>query len=225
MRRRPLILLLVSLMMLSATFTGCRRNSAAPPLEELTAEEEAAAAMEEAQANTEGAGTGESPVATPVPTVEASPTPVPTVAAEPTPVPTATTAPVEQETEAPTAEPTESATETEMTEGTTHVVQAGENLFRISLRYGLTTAEMAAANNITNPALIYVGQTLAVPAGAQAPTAPPATGSCSATYVVQPGDNLFRIALRYNYSQFYLAQYNGITNPSVVYVGQQICIP
>lgn len=48
-------------------------------------------------------------------------------------------------------------------EGRTHTVQSGENMFRISLRYGTTVAAIAQANNITNPALIYVGQVLIIP--------------------------------------------------------------
>jgi LysM repeat protein len=43
--------------------------------------------------------------------------------------------------------------------------------------------------------------------------------------VVQPGDNLFRIALRYNMSYITLARYNNIANPSSIYVGQVIRIP
>ena len=45
----------------------------------------------------------------------------------------------------------------------THVVQHGENLFRISLLYGTTVQAIAAANNIFNPNLIYVGQRLIIP--------------------------------------------------------------
>jgi nucleoid-associated protein YgaU len=45
----------------------------------------------------------------------------------------------------------------------THVVQPGENLFRIALKYGTTWPVLAAANNITNPNLIYVGQVLIIP--------------------------------------------------------------
>lgn len=44
-----------------------------------------------------------------------------------------------------------------------HVVQYGENLFRISLRYGTTVPVLAAANNISNPHWIYAGQTLCIP--------------------------------------------------------------
>ena len=43
--------------------------------------------------------------------------------------------------------------------------------------------------------------------------------------MVQPGDNLFRIALKYNLSYLYLAQYNGISNVGQVYVGQVLRIP
>src|SRR5690349_12419970 len=44
--------------------------------------------------------------------------------------------------------------------GTTYIVQTGDTLFRVALRYGLTTTTLAAANGITNPNLIYIGQTL-----------------------------------------------------------------
>jgi LysM repeat protein len=101
------------------------------------------------------------------------------------------------------------------------VVQRGENLFRIALRYGTTVQAIASANGIANPALIYVGQRLVIPSGTQ-PSPQPTGGT---TYVVQPGDNLFRIALRYNLSYLYLAQYNGIANPSRIYVGQVLRIP
>ncbi len=46
----------------------------------------------------------------------------------------------------------------------THTVARGENLFRIGLRYGCSISEMARANNISNPARIFVGQVLVVPA-------------------------------------------------------------
>jgi LysM repeat protein len=51
---------------------------------------------------------------------------------------------------------------------TYHTVRRGENLFRISMRYGTTINAIAAANNISNPDVIYAGQTLCIP---------PATGT------------------------------------------------
>jgi LysM repeat protein len=136
----------------------------------------------------------------------------------------------------------------------THTVQAGENLYRISLQYGTTVAAIAQANNITNPSLIYVGQILIIPVPAPATTPTPvptvvATGTvtpatpvptAAATptatpippsptreivHVVQPGENLFRISLQYNLLTSIVAAYNGITNPNLIYVGQKIRIP
>ena len=152
---------------------------------------------------------------TPEPSEQEEPTETPTEEpATATPLPTATTEPT---TVAPTTEPTA----TPCPAGpTTYTVQPDDNLFRIALRFNTTVEAIAEANGIANPRLIQVGQTLTVPAaGGQQP---PAGGT---TYVVQPGDNLFRIALRYNMSHQRLAEYNGITNPSNIFVGQVIQIP
>jgi lipoprotein-anchoring transpeptidase ErfK/SrfK len=46
-----------------------------------------------------------------------------------------------------------------------HVVRRGENLYRISLRYGTTVAAMMAANGLRNPHRIYAGQRLIIPRG------------------------------------------------------------
>ncbi len=45
----------------------------------------------------------------------------------------------------------------------THVVQPGENLFRIALRYGVNLYTLAALNGITNVSRIYAGQVLLIP--------------------------------------------------------------
>lgn len=49
-----------------------------------------------------------------------------------------------------------------------HTVAAGENLFRIALRYNTTVEDIAAANNISDVRTIYVGQQLAIPCGSRA---------------------------------------------------------
>ncbi len=48
-----------------------------------------------------------------------------------------------------------------------HVVARGETLFRIAQAYGLTVGELASANNIRDPSLIYAGQRLLIPAWAE----------------------------------------------------------
>jgi len=116
-----------------------------------------------------------------------------------------------------------------------HTVQAGENLTRIAAQYGTTVQAIAQANNIINPSLIFVGQVLIIPVPAPAtPVATPVSGATATpvpppatevVHVVQPGENLFRISLRYNLLTSIVAAYNGITNPSLIYVGQRIRIP
>jgi LysM repeat protein len=173
----------------------------------------------------------ESPVATATEEAGATPTATPESGAteEPTAAPTATTAPAEP---TATSEPQPTAAPTATGDSGTvtyYVVQPGDNLFRIALRFNMTAQALARANNITNPSLVYVGQRIKIPAcddcAPSPPEDPPATGDCQTVHVVQPGENLFRIALRYNYSQYYIAKINNIPNPSQIYVGQKICIP
>ena len=88
------------------------------------------------------------PTAVPPTTTSIPPTETavsPTIAPTPTTEPTATAVP-------PTEEPQR-----------THTVAPGENLYRISLQYGLSWIEVAAANGITNPDSIVVGQLLIIP--------------------------------------------------------------
>ena len=93
------------------------------------------------------------------------------------------------------------------------------------MKYGTTVEAIAQANGITNAAFIYVGQVLTIPSGTVVlPVDPPDSGG-EITHIVQAGENLFRIALRYNYDQYYIARYNGISNPALIYVGQVIRIP
>ena len=127
---------------------------------------------------------------------------------------------------APTAFPAEQAL---AQSGGTHVVQTGENLFRIALRYGLTWPELAAANNIVNPNLIYVGQVLTIP-GTTSPTQPVPTATTPPqttpqSYTVVSGDTLSLIARRFGTTIDALVQANSIVNPNLIYVGQVLTIP
>ena len=213
-RIRSLIPLgIIGLVVVLGVLSGCYRPVAPDLTPTVAGEAEAVPSDEEqiAAAATESARAAEAAAEETATPTEEPPTPTPTTPPPTnTPVPTTVAA-----TQAPTATPLP-------TGQVTHVVRRGENMFRIALRYGTTVQAIASANGIANPALIYVGQSLVIPTSGSQPTQPPAGGT---TYVVQRGDNLYRIALRYNLSYVYLAQYNGIANPSRIYVGQTLRIP
>ena len=149
-----------------------------------------------------------------------------------TPEPATDTAQPEQATEETTT-----STETTTTTATCpaeHVVQAGENLYRIGLQYGLSWVTIAQDNGITNPNNITVGQTLEIPCDGTTPppvepTSPPVQPTLPpdevTTYTVQPGDNLFRISLKFGVSWVEIAEANGVVNPNEIYTGQVLKIP
>lgn len=103
-----------------------------------------------------------------------------------------------------------------------HVVQRGETLFSIARHYGTSVDALCAVNGITNRSSIYAGQRLVIPTASHIANVPAATG---ATHVVGPGENLYRIALRYGTTAQALAQLNGITNHNHVVAGQTLRIP
>ncbi|MFQ5576716.1 MAG: LysM peptidoglycan-binding domain-containing protein [Anaerolineae bacterium] len=104
-------------------------------------------------------------------------------------------------------------------QGRVHIVQAGQNLFRIALQYGYDVDTLARYNNIANPNLIYVGQSIKIPGGGA-----PVDGG-GGTYVVQPGDTLLTIAVRFNTTIQALLSANNLANPDLIYVGQELRVP
>ena len=121
-----------------------------------------------------------------------------------------------------------------------YIVQPGDTLWQLSRRFNTTVDAIVQANNIPNPNLIYVGQVLEIPG---APTAVPVTPvppgptatpgpipptpvpPVQQTYVVQPGDNLTRIAAQFNTTVQAIVQANNIVNPNLIFVGQVLIIP
>jgi LysM repeat protein len=117
---------------------------------------------------------------------------------------------------------TEAAEVAATTAETTHVVQAGENLYRIGLRYGLSWVTLAQYNNLPNASVVYVGQVLRIPGTGTPDTESPAE---TVSYTVRRGDTLFRIGQRFGVSWVEIAEANGIVNPNQIYPGQVLKIP
>ncbi|UCG23606.1 MAG: LysM peptidoglycan-binding domain-containing protein [Chloroflexota bacterium] len=99
-----------------------------------------------------------------------------------------------------------------------YVVQPGDTLYSIGQKFGVSWVEIAEANGIVNPNLIYAGQVLKIPTSQ--PETPPAV-----THTVRQGETLYRISLQYGVHWLAIAQANQIAPPYVIYPGQVLVIP
>lgn len=98
----------------------------------------------------------------------------------------------------------------------TYIVQKGDTLSAIAKRFGCTVQDLASRNMITNPNLIYTGQTIKLPNKSVAPV--------ERTHTVAKGDTLWDISKRYNTTVSRLAAINNIANPNLIKVGQIILL-
>lgn len=104
-----------------------------------------------------------------------------------------------------------------------HTVQPGERLFSIARLYNVNPYAIAQLNAIPAPYLIYPGQKFRIPGSGNVTPLPPQPGGT--TYTVLPGDNLFRIALKFGKSMQAIAAANGVSNYNLIYLGQVLKIP
>lgn len=73
-------------------------------------------------------------------------------------------------------------------EPATHTVQVGETMFRIAANLGVSVDDLAVANGVTDPSLVYVGQVLIIPG--QLVAVPENDGEVEATAVTPSPVNL-----------------------------------
>jgi LysM repeat protein len=109
--------------------------------------------------------------------------------------------------------------------GATHTVQAGENLYRIALRYGVTVRALAELNGLYNPDQVRAGQQLTIPGSATSSSVSYQPQHASTTHTVQRGETLSSIAHRYSVSLWTLIQVNSISNAALIVPGQTLVIP
>ena len=124
---------------------------------------------------------------------------------------------------------------TESTLSQTYLVSKGDNLWKISEKVtgsGYNWVEIAKANNIKNPGIIYEGQELTISVSDQTLTTvhgSPITNTISgATYEVQKGDTLWDISVRaygdgYKWSE--IARENKLVHPNIIHSGNILVLP
>ena len=123
----------------------------------------------------------------------------------------------------------------------TYTVQSGDDLWHIAEKYyksGYNWVDIAKANNISDPSMIFSGNMLIIPSvtpqvTAISPTASPASSGqgntiVGSTYTVQKGDDLWHIAVRAyadGYQWTKIAQVNNLSNPNLIFSGNVLSLP
>lgn len=105
-----------------------------------------------------------------------------------------------------------------------YVVARGDTLYKIARRYNTTVNELLRLNpEIKNRNIIYVGQRIRIPAP-PVPVPPPVPPTQQ--YIVVRGDNLRKIAVKFNTTVQELLRLNpSVTNPDLIYPGQVLIVP
>jgi murein DD-endopeptidase MepM/ murein hydrolase activator NlpD len=106
-----------------------------------------------------------------------------------------------------------------------YVVQSGDTLFRIAQRFGTTVEAIVAANGITNPSLIQVGQKLIIPTVEPTLVVSPEPRPETWVHPVHPGEMLPSLAFRYGTTVWALREVNGLNRYGLLWPGQELTIP
>ena len=95
-------------------------------------------------------------------------------------------------------------------------VAYGDTLSGFARLFGVTVADIARLNALSNPNLIYPGQRLYIRVPSSTPYA------CCDSYLVKRGDTLSAIAARFSTTSDRLAAINQLSNPNLIYPGQEL---
>ncbi|ALX49296.1 LysM peptidoglycan-binding domain-containing protein [Lentibacillus amyloliquefaciens] len=93
-----------------------------------------------------------------------------------------------------------------------HVARNGDSLWQIAQNYGSAVNQIVLLNELDNPDVLVVGQTLVIP-------------EPGLEHVIQPGDTLWQIAQMLEVTVQELTAANNITDPSLIYAGQMLKNP
>lgn len=113
--------------------------------------------------------------------------------------------------------------------GLTYTVQYGDTLSGIAARYGMSWQKLAGANGLGEHSILHIGQTIHLPGEGSGSNFLSGTGGATDVpgpdYMVQSGDTLISIALRYEITWEELAAVNGLREDAVLQIGQLLRIP
>jgi LysM repeat protein len=99
-----------------------------------------------------------------------------------------------------------------------YIVQKGDTLNIIALRFGVSPADLAAVNNISNPDSLQVGSRLVIP-GLDG------VHGILTSQVLPFGETLTTISRRFRLQDGVLIRLNHLTSPTEFYAGYNLIIP
>ena len=108
-----------------------------------------------------------------------------------------------------------------------YLVQSGDTLAKIAEAWDIPWQEIAVNNKISYPYVLPVGQDLIIiNASVEESSQPiPINSGPSLNYVVQSGDHLVNIARNNNVDWQFLAEFNALEAPYLLYPGDELQIP
>jgi murein DD-endopeptidase MepM/ murein hydrolase activator NlpD len=99
-----------------------------------------------------------------------------------------------------------------------YIVQAGDSLWEIAARFGVTLEALQQANNITDPGQVVIGARLIIPGLAGV------NGQLD-TITIAYGETLQGLSRRYSLPEANLARLNRMVSPAELYAGATLIVP
>lgn len=102
-----------------------------------------------------------------------------------------------------------------------YIVQVGDTLSTIAVKFNTSIAAIQLLNNLDDARVVQQGRTLKIPTSKLAPDENPYW----IVHIVESGETLSTIAVRYAVRLDDLLRVNAITNPSLTRAGDRLVIP
>ena len=102
--------------------------------------------------------------------------------------------------------------------GPTYIVQTGDSLNEIAIRFGKSLESILEANDIVDPNAISIGQSIVIP-GLEG------VSGVLTSKTIELGTSLIALTRQYNLSQDGLISLNRITSPSEIIAGVSLIVP
>jgi murein DD-endopeptidase MepM/ murein hydrolase activator NlpD len=99
-----------------------------------------------------------------------------------------------------------------------YIVQAGDSLWEIAARFGISVEELQQANNLSDPGQVVVGARLTIPGLS-------GVAGRLDTITVAYGETLRSLSRRYSISENSLARLNRLVSPTELYAGAPLIVP